>query len=98
MCCYRYLGKKQAAEILIGGLARLEYRGYDSAGLAIVSDGKMIIKKKVTIDSSFISGLGSNQQTVMLTFMQVGKVKELRSVAFDMKVMPSTDPFPLFRF
>jgi glucosamine 6-phosphate synthetase-like amidotransferase/phosphosugar isomerase protein len=58
----RYLGKKQAAEILIGGLARLEYRGYDSAGLAIVSEGKMIIKKKVHIESIFV--LGSLQTDV----------------------------------
>jgi glucosamine 6-phosphate synthetase-like amidotransferase/phosphosugar isomerase protein len=57
LLCGRYLGKKQAAEILIGGLARLEYRGYDSAGLAIVSDGKMNIKKKVPIDSCFILGM-----------------------------------------
>jgi len=31
-----YIGKHQAKEVLLGGLARLEYRGYDSAGLAVV--------------------------------------------------------------
>ena len=30
-----FIGKKQAAPILLDGLAKLEYRGYDSAGLAI---------------------------------------------------------------
>ena len=30
-----YIGKKQAAPILLNGLSRLEYRGYDSAGLAV---------------------------------------------------------------
>ena len=36
-----YCGKKQAVPILINGLKRLEYRGYDSAGFAVVSnDGK----------------------------------------------------------
>ena len=30
-----YIGKKQAAPILLEGLARLEYRGYDSAGIAV---------------------------------------------------------------
>ena len=30
-----YIGKKQAAPILLDGLAKLEYRGYDSAGLAV---------------------------------------------------------------
>ena len=36
-----YIGEKQAAPILLDGLAKLEYRGYDSAGLA-VSDGSKI--------------------------------------------------------
>src|SRR3569833_920687 len=31
-----YVGAKQATPILIGGLRRLEYRGYDSAGVAVV--------------------------------------------------------------
>ena len=34
-----YTGKSQAAPILLDGLAKLEYRGYDSAGLA-VRDGE----------------------------------------------------------
>lgn len=36
-----YIGKKEAMPILLGGLRRLEYRGYDSAGVAILSDGKI---------------------------------------------------------
>lgn len=42
-----YLGDKDAAPILLGGLKRLEYRGYDSAGIAVISDDKKvnIIKK-----------------------------------------------------
>ncbi|MCP4148480.1 MAG: glutamine--fructose-6-phosphate transaminase (isomerizing) [bacterium] len=35
-----YCGKKQAVPILINGLKRLEYRGYDSAGFAVVSDSE----------------------------------------------------------
>ena len=34
-----YIGKEQAAPILLDGLARLEYRGYDSAGVAVYSEG-----------------------------------------------------------
>ncbi len=34
-----YIGKRQAYPILIKGLQRLEYRGYDSAGVALLSDG-----------------------------------------------------------
>ena len=40
-----YIGKKQAIPLLIDGLKRLEYRGYDSAGVAVVSDSKLIIQK-----------------------------------------------------
>lgn len=31
--------------VLLGGLAKLEYRGYDSAGLAIVKEGRLVVKK-----------------------------------------------------
>jgi len=39
-----YIGKKQAAPILLDGLRRLEYRGYDSAGMATLNGG-IILKK-----------------------------------------------------
>ena len=42
-----YIGKKEASPILIDGLKKLEYRGYDSAGIAILSEGKInVIKTK----------------------------------------------------
>ena len=40
-----YVGKKQAYPILINGLKRLEYRGYDSAGIALLN-GKLDVFKK----------------------------------------------------
>lgn len=42
-----YIGKQKAAPILIEGLKRLEYRGYDSAGLAVVNGGKIFETKAV---------------------------------------------------
>ena len=42
-----YIGKKQAAPIILDGLARLEYRGYDSAGMAIFDGERINIKKSV---------------------------------------------------
>src|SRR5690554_6735128 len=39
-----YIGEKQASEIIIKGLQRLEYRGYDSAGIALLN-GHLSIKK-----------------------------------------------------
>ncbi|MDD6914701.1 MAG: glutamine--fructose-6-phosphate transaminase (isomerizing) [Eubacteriales bacterium] len=40
-----YVGKKQAVPILMDGLSKLEYRGYDSAGVAVMQDGEIEIKK-----------------------------------------------------
>ncbi|MBD4631536.1 glutamine--fructose-6-phosphate aminotransferase, partial [Xanthomonas citri pv. citri] len=36
-----YSGHRQAERVIIDGLRRLEYRGYDSAGLAVVADGNL---------------------------------------------------------
>ena len=35
-----YVGKENAASILIDGLSKLEYRGYDSAGIAVLDDSQ----------------------------------------------------------
>ena len=40
-----YVGQQEAAPILLDGLRRLEYRGYDSAGLAGWGDGRLRGKK-----------------------------------------------------
>ena len=42
-----YIGPREAAPILLEGLARLEYRGYDSAGIALVTtNGDMFVEKR----------------------------------------------------
>ncbi len=40
-----YVGKQQAAPLLLDGLCRLEYRGYDSAGLAVYGEGALRVRK-----------------------------------------------------
>jgi glucosamine--fructose-6-phosphate aminotransferase (isomerizing) len=42
-----YIGNKQAQDILLHGLSKLEYRGYDSAGIAIYHEGSITVKKSV---------------------------------------------------
>ncbi len=50
-----YVGKQQAAPLILEGLRRLEYRGYDSAGISVLRDkGVHTLKKKGKIDE----GLG----------------------------------------
>lgn len=46
-----YIGDNEAAPILIEGLRRLEYRGYDSAGIAVKGENISIVKEKGRIDN-----------------------------------------------
>jgi glucosamine--fructose-6-phosphate aminotransferase (isomerizing) len=41
-----YVGPRAALSVVIEGLRRLEYRGYDSAGIAVVADGELLVAKK----------------------------------------------------
>lgn len=41
-----YVGNRNTADVLIGGLKKLEYRGYDSAGIALYKDGAIQVYKK----------------------------------------------------
>lgn len=41
-----YVGARNAVPLLLAGLKKLEYRGYDSAGLAVVQDGRLAVRKE----------------------------------------------------
>lgn len=55
-----YVGQKQALEVVVAGLRRLEYRGYDSAGVAVVADGRLETRKKAGKLVNLESLLGSD--------------------------------------
>ena len=42
-----YIGPRDATPIILNGLKRLEYRGYDSAGMATIEDGDIKIRRDV---------------------------------------------------
>ncbi len=42
-----YIGPRQAPDVVLGGLRRLEYRGYDSAGIAVMNGGGIDIRRDV---------------------------------------------------
>lgn len=42
-----YIGPRDATPVILAGLKRLEYRGYDSAGLAVIEDGRIKIRRDV---------------------------------------------------
>src|SRR3954469_367207 len=41
-----YVGSRPALDVVVEGLRRLEYRGYDSAGVAVIDDGVLQIAQK----------------------------------------------------
>ena len=42
-----YIGPREASEVILEGLKRLEYRGYDSAGLAVLEEGRIVVRRDV---------------------------------------------------
>jgi glucosamine--fructose-6-phosphate aminotransferase (isomerizing) len=56
-----YVGKKPASPILLEGLRRLEYRGYDSAGMAVLQEADLLVRKKMgKIDAGLATFLDEN--------------------------------------
>ena len=62
-----YVGREQAAPILLDGLSRLEYRGYDSAGVAVYHEGQVRVAKskgRLQVLSDMIQGGRAIQGTI----------------------------------
>lgn len=61
-----YIGNKRAKEVLINGLLRLEYRGYDSAGIATMEDNNIVVNKnKGRVSSLYdLEGINNLKGTV----------------------------------
>ena len=55
-----YVGKRNAAEILVNGLEKLEYRGYDSAGIAVLNENKISVAKEKGRLSNLADVLNTN--------------------------------------
>jgi glucosamine--fructose-6-phosphate aminotransferase (isomerizing) len=62
-----YVGQRQASDVIIKGLKRLEYRGYDSAGIALLNDSLTVYKKKGKVSDleNFIKGQNLNSHIGM---------------------------------
>jgi glucosamine--fructose-6-phosphate aminotransferase (isomerizing) len=56
-----YIGDRQAWNIIINGLKRLEYRGYDSAGIALMNDGIKVYKKTGKVSALEQEAAGKDQ-------------------------------------
>jgi len=58
-----YTGPKQCGEILLDGLRRLEYRGYDSAGVAVLQAGEIAVRKSEGKISRLVDLMAGNPLT-----------------------------------
>ena len=52
-----YVGSKPAVDVVVEGLRRLEYRGYDSAGVSVVADGKLVSEKRAGKLANLVTAL-----------------------------------------
>ena len=60
-----YIGKKHnGVDVIIDGLKHLEYRGYDSSGIAFIEDNKVVIKKEVGRITNLEKLLDNNKTTL----------------------------------
>jgi len=55
-----YIGSRNCVPIILEGLRRLEYRGYDSAGIAVLRDGELLVRKKAGKVADLAQALGEN--------------------------------------
>ncbi len=56
-----YVGSRPAQSVLVNGLARLEYRGYDSAGIAIMGDGAIGVTRTAGRIADLVSAIKSEE-------------------------------------
>ncbi len=63
-----YVGPRNAETVVIDGLKRMEYRGYDSAGIAVLSDGELSIRKK----AGKIANLAAELERAPIPESQIG--------------------------
>jgi len=56
-----YIGSKNAGEVILDGLKRLEYRGYDSAGIAVICNDKIELRRSVGKLGELAKVLGKNR-------------------------------------
>ncbi len=55
-----YTGPRVARDVVVAGLRRMEYRGYDSAGVAVVADGAISYRKKAGKITNLVADLEAN--------------------------------------
>ncbi len=61
-----YIGSKNSVPIILEGLRRLEYRGYDSAGVALIDHNKLLVHKKAGKVQDLVNSMRANGHSAVL--------------------------------
>ena len=89
-----YLGAAQAKEVMLAGLARLEYRGYDSAGIAVMQGGSEVAAAPKAAAPARDAAAPKRARTAAAHQLKVvkaaGKVANLRSACGDARACEGT--------
>ena len=70
-----YIGKKNCTNILLNGLKKLEYRGYDSAGIAIIDENKTKIFKSVGKIQNLINKINTEKDNIKNPLVGIGHIR-----------------------
>jgi glucosamine--fructose-6-phosphate aminotransferase (isomerizing) len=65
-----YIGHREAYPVIMKGLKRLEYRGYDSAGVALLNGGLKVYKKKGKVADLEEAVIGENLRVILALGIQ----------------------------
>ncbi|ENN96819.1 glucosamine/fructose-6-phosphate aminotransferase [Methanocaldococcus villosus KIN24-T80] len=102
-----YIGNKKASEVLLNGLRRLEYRGYDSCGIGVI-DEDLIIKKdvgkveEVAKKEDFLSvngniGVGHCLHPDTYVVLSDGRIKKISEIDEDEVLSVNFNDFKLYK-
>ncbi|MDE3057644.1 MAG: glutamine--fructose-6-phosphate transaminase (isomerizing) [Bacteroidota bacterium] len=89
-----YIGNKQTAPILFEGLRRLEYRGYDSAGIALLQNSRLVVRKKIGKVSQLEVSFGAEKENIALgtSVLGIGHTRwATHGTPSDINAHPHTD-------
>lgn len=70
-----YIGDKKASEVLINGLSHLEYRGYDSSGVALLNDNEVQIYKAQGKLVNLVNVLKTKEQVCKNSHLGIGHIR-----------------------
>ena len=70
-----YIGEKKVAPILLGSLKKLEYRGYDSSGLALLTDNKIEILKAEGKLNNLVEVADNNKSAQIANNLGIGHIR-----------------------